>query len=92
MSPVELAFTEQPDYKLLEYRQGNEVNRTIRLLYFSWTVLYMFGQVSVDGWDWLRAGRSGNRVPVRRNFRTHPDLHWGPPSLLYNGYPIIPWG
>jgi len=52
----------------------------------------MFGQVSVDGWDWLRAGRSGNRVPVRRNFRTHPDLHWGPPSLLYNGYPIIPWG
>ena len=25
-------------------------------------------------------------------FRTRPDLPWGPPSLLYNGYRVFPWG
>ena len=25
-------------------------------------------------------------------FRTCPDRPWGPPSLLYNGYPVFPWG
>ena len=25
-------------------------------------------------------------------FRTRPDLPWGPPSLLYNGYRVFPGG
>jgi len=25
-------------------------------------------------------------------FRTRPDRPWGPPSLLYNGYRVFPWG
>jgi hypothetical protein len=25
-------------------------------------------------------------------FRTCPDLAWGPPSLLYNGYRVFPGG
>jgi hypothetical protein len=25
-------------------------------------------------------------------FRTRPDRLWGPPSLLYNGYRVFPWG
>jgi len=25
-------------------------------------------------------------------FRTCPDLPWGPPSLLYNGYQVFPGG
>ena len=25
-------------------------------------------------------------------FRTYPDLPWGPPSLLYNGYRVFPGG
>ena len=25
-------------------------------------------------------------------FRTCPDRSWGPPSLLYNGYRVFPWG
>jgi hypothetical protein len=25
-------------------------------------------------------------------FRTCPDQPWGPPSLLYNGYRVFPWG
>ena len=43
------------------------------------------------GWDseWLRAGQSGNRIPVGGEiFRTRPDRPWGPPSLLYDGYRI----
>jgi hypothetical protein len=31
--------------------------------------------------------RSGGEV-----FRTCPDRHWGPPSLLYKGYLVIPTG
>jgi hypothetical protein len=35
----------------------------------------------------LRAGRSGDRIPVGGElFRTRPDRHWGPPCFLYNGY------
>jgi len=29
-------------------------------------------------------------IPVwGKIFRTRPDGSWGPPSLLYNGYPIV---
>jgi len=35
--------------------------------------------------DWLRAGGSGNRIPVGERF----DRHWSPPSLLCNGYRVI---
>jgi len=41
----------------------------------------------------LRDGRSGDRIPVGGEiFRTRPDLAWGPPSLLYNGYRVISGG
>ena len=40
----------------------------------------------------LRAGRSGNRIPVGRNFSARPDMPWGPPSLLYNGYRVFSEG
>ena len=43
--------------------------------------------------DWLRTGRSGDRIPVGGEiFRTCPDRPWGPSSLLYNGYRVFPWG
>jgi len=39
------------------------------------------------------AGRSGYRIPVGgETFRSCPDQPWGPPSLLYNGYPVFPGG
>ena len=30
----------------------------------------------------LRAGRSGDRIPVGTRFSARPDRPWGPPSLL----------
>jgi hypothetical protein len=41
----------------------------------------------------LRAGQSGDRIPVDgKIFRNRPDRPWGPPNLLYNGYRVIPKG
>ena len=40
----------------------------------------------------VRAGRSGDRIPVGAIFRTCPDRPRGPPSLLYNGYLVFPGG
>jgi hypothetical protein len=43
--------------------------------------------------DSLRAGRSGNRIPVGGEiFRACPDQPWSPPSLLHNGYRVTPGG
>ena len=43
--------------------------------------------------DSLRAGQSGDRIPIGGEiFRTRPHLPWGPPSLLYNGYLVFPGG
>ena len=40
----------------------------------------------------LRAGRSGDRIPVGARFSAPPDRPWGPPSLLYNGYRVFQGG
>jgi hypothetical protein len=41
----------------------------------------------------LRAGRSGDRIPVGgEKFRTLPDRLCGPPSLVYKGYRVFPGG
>jgi hypothetical protein len=45
------------------------------------------GQGSSQYSDWLRAGRSGDRIPgASEIFHTCPDRPWGPASLLYNRY------
>jgi hypothetical protein len=41
----------------------------------------------------LRAGRSGEQIPVGGEiFHTCPDRPWGPSSLLYNAYRVFPGG
>jgi len=47
------------------------------------------------GWesDLLWAGWSGDQIPVGGEIsHTCPDWPWGPPSILYNGYWVFPWG
>ena len=61
-------------------------------------ILQLFYLFVRSGWhsrysDWLRVGRSGDRIPVGGEiFRTCPYRPWGPPSLLYNGYRVFPGG
>jgi len=62
---------------------------------FAWAQLVcVCGPSSVVGYsDWLRAGRSGDRIPVWGEiFGPRPDWLWGPPSLLYNGYRVFTRG
>jgi hypothetical protein len=40
----------------------------------------------------LRAGLSGDRIPMGVRFSARPDRPWGPPSLLYNGYRVFSVG
>ena len=57
------------------------------------TVLFMGRCSSVSIATTLLAGWSGERIPVWDEiFSTLPDLPWGPPSLLYNGYRVFPGG
>jgi hypothetical protein len=39
-----------------------------------------------------RYGLDGPGIDTRLSeiFRTYPDGPWGPPSVLYNGYRVIP--
>ena len=41
----------------------------------------------VTGWPVRGSNPVGGEI-----FRTRPDRPWGPPSLLYNGYPVFPGG
>ena len=63
-----------------------------------YSILHTFCSLHIEVWagwlsrysDWLRAGRSGDRIPVGGEiFLTCPDRLWGPPSLLYNGYRVF---
>jgi hypothetical protein len=50
--------------------------------------------------EWAGIAQSVQRLAMVRGsnpggseiFRTRPDRAWGPPSLLYNGYRVFPWG
>ena len=70
--------------------KGNAVFKVGDIL--NTTVLRRTGQRSPYS-DWLRAGQSGDRIPVGVEiFCTCPDRLWGPPSLLFNGYRVFPGG
>ena len=77
--------------------QGRDTERRCRLK--RWSNIYfrysdkLGGRHSSVGIANLRAGRSGDRIPVDGEiFRTRPDRPWGLPSLLYNGYRVFAGG
>jgi hypothetical protein len=39
--------------------------------------------------DWTVRGSNPGGDEI---FRTCPDRHWGPSSLMYDGYRVYPWG
>ena len=82
-------------------RQTNEAKRSLTLEQILYRDPFILTEVGIlvsycklsRYSDKLRAGRSGNRIPVGgKIFRTRPDRPWGPPSPLYNGYRVFPGG
>jgi len=71
----------------LEYQDCDNVKQRKK------TVSFFFPGTSVGIATELRAGRSGDRIPVGGEIlRTCPYRPWGPPSLLYNGYRVFTGG
>jgi len=53
----------------------------------------MVGRDSTVGLETLRAGRCGDRIPVRARFSAPvQNGPWAQPSLLYNGFVVFPGG
>ena len=63
----------------------------IQILLPSINTKYLVGPVAksvkrlATGWTVRGSNPGGGEI-----FRTCPDRHWGPPSLLYNGYRVFP--
>jgi len=70
---------------------GGQLTDTTELMLWRGSVLFYWRYINLDS-DSLRAGRSGYRILLRRDFPQPSKPPWGPPSLLYNGYRFIPRG
>jgi hypothetical protein len=57
------------------------------LLFIMWAGLTQSVKRLDTGWTVRESNSGGGEI-----FRTRPDLSWGPPSLLYNGYRVFPGG
>ena len=62
-------------------------------LFFMYIIIIdMVGRVALGIATELRVGRSGDRIPVGRDFPPVQTGLGGPPSLLYNGYRVFSGG
>ena len=52
----------------------------------------IFDRSSYSGPAGLRAGRSGNRIPLGARYFLFSKMSRGPPSPLFNGYRLFPGG
>jgi hypothetical protein len=56
---------------------------------YVWALLPVMGRVAQSGWTVRGSKKNTGGGEI---FRTRPDRHWGPPSLLYNGYRVFTGG
>jgi hypothetical protein len=56
-------------------------------IYSNWAAIAQSVQRLATSWTVRGSNPGGGEI-----FSTRPDRPWGPPSLLYNGYRVIPGG
>ena len=90
-------------HPIMKYRQrasqSTVILNAVIKKYHSWRIiipsstLWKSGPGSVVGVT-TAYGLDGPGIESRWGeiFRTYPDRPWGPPSLLYNGYRVVPGG
>ena len=75
-------------------REAAHTTRVLTRLRFTWSMPPVCRPAELSRYsDLLQAGRFGDRIPVGWEiFGACQHRSWGPPSLLYNGYRVIPGG
>ena len=86
-----VSFSPRVRWSMNNTKRG--VNREAACLLYLWSYqpLKWAGDLGRYS-DWLRAGWSGDRIPVGARFFAPVQKGWGPPNLLYNGYRVFSGG
>jgi len=90
--PVQYSYTSTPPMGRAACTEPQCLYKGVLHLYFTDILRNSRNRKKLSRYsEVLRPGRSRSRIPVRGEiFRTLPERPWGPSSLLYNVYLVIP--